>query len=87
MEPFHLSTGQPYAACMRLHVVKSVRKISALILKLNVMKDLSFEQMEEVHGGRVATYCETLWNWIANDFEGYQGSRSYLLETFMSNCG
>jgi len=51
------------------------------------MKELNFEKMEEVHGGKMSLYCGILWSWIASDFEGYQGSRSYLVETFMRNCG
>ena len=49
------------------------------------MKELSFEKMERLQGGM--TYCEQLWWWITNDYSGYQGSKSYLISTFMANCG
>lgn len=48
------------------------------------MKELSFEQMESLNGGNPLPYCGQLW-WITNDYEGFQGSRSELLRTFMSN--
>lgn len=50
------------------------------------MKELSFEQMESLNGGNPLPYCGQLWWWITNDYEGFQGSRSELLRTFMSNC-
>lgn len=51
LELSHLTTGQPYLAFARPNKVKTLRKISDSILKLYVMKELSFEQMEEVKGG------------------------------------
>jgi hypothetical protein len=57
-------------------VRKSVREISVLILKLNVMKELSFEQMEEVKGGM--TYCELVSFWYHGG-GGYYGSQEMLI--------
>jgi len=47
------------------------------------MKELSFEKMESLSGG--SEYCDLLWAWICGT-PGYQGSQSYLVQTWWDNC-
>jgi len=62
-----------------------IRENSVLILKLNVMKELSFEKMENLNGG--SEYCDLLYNWLFGGVGGFQGDTTYLFYTFIANCG
>lgn len=46
------------------------------------MKELSFENMENIEGG---DYCAMLYFWL-NGGAGYQGDYSWLLATYNLNC-
>jgi hypothetical protein len=48
------------------------------------MKELNLEQMENLSAGNV--YCDTLENWIMNDFEGYQGNPQDVLNLWGHYC-
>lgn len=49
------------------------------------MKQMSFEQMEEVKGGMVSAYCALLTYWV-NGGSGYQGDMNYLFTIWGNNC-
>ncbi|MCX6239219.1 MAG: hypothetical protein NTY07_16945 [Bacteroidia bacterium] len=52
LDLFHLSTSQPNAVNTLLYNGrKLIRENRVLILKGNVMKELSFEEMENINGG------------------------------------
>ncbi|MDP2337443.1 MAG: hypothetical protein Q8N05_13545 [Bacteroidota bacterium] len=48
------------------------------------MKEMTFEQMEEMKGG-VMSYCDQLYNWIQGT-PGYQGDYDWLVYTYIINC-
>lgn len=54
---------------------KSVREDKVLTLKLNVMKELSFEKMESLNGGDA--YCDLVTKWWLGLGE-YQGTSQML---------
>lgn len=47
------------------------------------MKELSFEKMEEIHGG---DYCDLICFWYSGG-AGYQGSQQMLAYAATWNCG
>jgi hypothetical protein len=64
---------------------KLIRENSVLILNSNVMKELSFEKMENLNGGIMNAYCATLAYWV-NGGDGYQGDQIWLWKVFTKNC-
>ncbi|MBI9057696.1 MAG: hypothetical protein JEZ01_07960 [Labilibaculum sp.] len=52
------------------------------------MKELNFEQMENIEGGRAAAsdYCDTLGKWIDNGGEGYQGNYQDVINLWGRYC-
>lgn len=50
------------------------------------MKELNFEQMEKIQGGKMAmSYCELLGYWLRTG-DGYQGSMGDLASAYYNNC-
>jgi hypothetical protein len=54
------------------------------LLKRIVMKELTFEQMEEVQGGDA--YCDLLEAWLLSGGAGYQGDFWWMVDCYVAYC-